>query len=194
MFAINREFVAKYVLKNETIISELPQIEPMVIAIWCGNGKPSVLNDFLDTFVNELNEIVQNGISVNGFEISVAIRCFICDTPARAYIKGMPLMLYFSHFSYMKNRFRSNILLTNNDMSQLSLRVQAQLGITATMGARSVWHRAFGVDLNLKFAFHVLSQLIGREKPSCEMMNVFGIGFNQNIIMQIQLSKNCQLI
>lgn len=71
----------------------------MVVAIWCGNGKPTVLNDFLDPFIDELNEIVQNGISINGYEISVAIRCFICDTPARAYIKGIAAtVVFFSSF------------------------------------------------------------------------------------------------
>lgn len=66
----------------------MPQIEPMIIAIWCGNGKPTVLNDFLDPFVNELNEILQNSIFINNYQITVLIRCFICDTPARSYIKG----------------------------------------------------------------------------------------------------------
>lgn len=72
-----------------TIIPEMSQIEPIVIAIWCGNGKPTVLNDFLDPFVNELNEILENGILINNYQITVSIRCFICDTPARAYIKGI---------------------------------------------------------------------------------------------------------
>lgn len=71
------------------IITELPQIDPMVIAIWCGNGKPTVLNEYLNPFVNELNEILLNSIFINDFQINVAVRCFICDTPARAFIKGL---------------------------------------------------------------------------------------------------------
>lgn len=70
-------------------IPEMTHIEPIIIAIWCGNGKPTVLNDFLDPFVNELNAILHNGILVNNFTITVFIRCFICDTPARAFIKGI---------------------------------------------------------------------------------------------------------
>lgn len=66
----------------------MPQIEPMIVAIWCGNSKPTILNDYLGPFVNELNEILQNSIFINGFKITVKVRCFICDTPARSYIKG----------------------------------------------------------------------------------------------------------
>lgn len=75
------------------MISEMPRVEPIVIAIWCGNGKPTVLNDFLDPFVNELSDILQNQIVINNYRITVSIRCFICDTPARSYIKGIFLIL-----------------------------------------------------------------------------------------------------
>lgn len=61
----------------------------MVISIWCGNGKPTVLNDFLDPFVNELIPILQHGISIGSTQLIVTIRCFICDKPAMAYIKGV---------------------------------------------------------------------------------------------------------
>lgn len=69
----------------------MPHIVPMTIAIWCGDGKPTVLNDFLGPFVNELNEILRNKVCINNYQITVAIRCFICDTPARSFIKGVYL-------------------------------------------------------------------------------------------------------
>lgn len=47
------------------------------------------MNWFLTPFVDEFNEIHANGgILVNGRKIEVKIRCFICDTPARAALKG----------------------------------------------------------------------------------------------------------
>lgn len=70
------------------MILELPQIKPMVIAIWCGHGKPTELNEFLGPFVDELSDILENHIHINFHRITVFARCFICDTPARAYIKG----------------------------------------------------------------------------------------------------------
>lgn len=64
-------------------------IEPLVIAIWCGDSKPNELNAFLRPFVTELEELLQNGLSINGHHITIKVRCFICDTPARALIKGI---------------------------------------------------------------------------------------------------------
>lgn len=72
----------------KTII-ELPQIDPMIVAIWCGHSKPTDLNEFLNPFVDELNELLLNGLFINGHQLNVIVRCFICDTPARAYIKGL---------------------------------------------------------------------------------------------------------
>lgn len=64
-------------------------IQPIVIAIWCGETKPTVLNDFLRPFVIELNGLLQNGMNINGNRLDISIRAFICDTPARAFLKGI---------------------------------------------------------------------------------------------------------
>lgn len=61
----------------------------MVISVWCGEGNPTVLNEFLGPFVNELNELLKNGVRVDKHHITVFCKCFICDSPARAFIKGM---------------------------------------------------------------------------------------------------------
>lgn len=61
--------------------------KPMVISIWSGRGKP-ILNDFLHPFVNELNEIIANGIKINGFDLNTSILFFVCDSPARSFLKG----------------------------------------------------------------------------------------------------------
>lgn len=59
-----------------------------MISIWYGCGKPVPVNDFLLPFVNELNDLLRNGIVINGHQITIKIRCFICDTPARSLLKG----------------------------------------------------------------------------------------------------------
>lgn len=66
---------------------ELPQIPPMVIAIWCGASKPA-LNEFLLPLVTELKSILSPGIDVNGHHIQINFGLLICDTPARAFLKG----------------------------------------------------------------------------------------------------------
>lgn len=74
---------------NCNIIAEMPEVPPIAIAIWCGDGKPTNLNDFLRSFVMESDHLITNGLTVNNHLISIHIRCFICDTPARSFIKGV---------------------------------------------------------------------------------------------------------
>lgn len=67
---------------------EFPTIHPFTVGIWCGEGKPNV-NEFLRKFVDELKIILNTGIAIKNFVIRIKIKCFICDTPARAFIKGV---------------------------------------------------------------------------------------------------------
>lgn len=72
------------------------EIQPMIIAIWCGFSKPKELNEFLRPFVTELNEILRNGIIINGYSLTVTCHCFVCDTPARSFIKGTFTLIFAS--------------------------------------------------------------------------------------------------
>lgn len=62
-----------------------------MIAIWCGEGK-AILNEYFAQFVDELKILLKTGIAINNFNIKIQIKAFICDTPARSYVKG------FYHF------------------------------------------------------------------------------------------------
>lgn len=64
------------------------EIKPFVVCIWCGTSKPNNVNEYLRPFVDELTNILREGVFVNGYKINVLIRCFISDSPARAFIKG----------------------------------------------------------------------------------------------------------
>lgn len=75
-------------------VQEYPEIRPMAIGIFYGNTKPSKVNEYLSPFVNEIEPILRNGIFINGHKVEIRIRCFICDSPARAFIKG---------FKFLKN-------------------------------------------------------------------------------------------
>lgn len=77
-------------------ISEMPEIAPMVIAIFYGKSKPSSLDDFLKQMVDELIDVLKHGIIINGCQINLKLRCFICDSPARAFLKGMYRFCYGS--------------------------------------------------------------------------------------------------
>lgn len=63
-------------------------MKPFIVCIWYGEGKPKPANDFLLPFVNELEDIIENGVTINNNIIKIKIRCFLCDTPARSLMKG----------------------------------------------------------------------------------------------------------
>lgn len=68
-------------------IFEIPTIKPMVIGIYCGRGKPD-LKCFLNPFVSEMKDVLINGMIINNCRVTFKIRSFICDSPARAFVKG----------------------------------------------------------------------------------------------------------
>lgn len=68
-------------------VFEMKDIQPMVAGIYCGVGKPANITEFLSQFVEEMLSILRDGIRINGYKLAIRIRCFICDSPARAFIK-----------------------------------------------------------------------------------------------------------
>lgn len=70
-------------------ITNMPFQKPFVVALFSSDQKPQSL-DFLEEFVNELKELMENGIIIDDKQgvIPVSLRCFICDAPARALIKA----------------------------------------------------------------------------------------------------------
>lgn len=66
----------------------MPKIEPLVVSIWCGDSKPNNISAFLEPFINELETIIRLGLSIGNHRITVIVRAFICDSPARSLLKG----------------------------------------------------------------------------------------------------------
>lgn len=69
------------------LVENFTQMHPMVVAIYYGDTKPP-LTEFFEQFVEETNTLVKQGIKRNDIPISLHIKCFICDSPARSFIKG----------------------------------------------------------------------------------------------------------
>ncbi|KAB0791928.1 hypothetical protein PPYR_12999 [Photinus pyralis] len=59
---------------------------PFVVGVFCGTSKPSPLNNFLEDFINEYNSL-SDGFTLYGIKCELIIHSFICDAPARAYLK-----------------------------------------------------------------------------------------------------------
>ena len=67
-------------------IENVEDKRPFVVAIYSGSSKPE-LDSYLKDFVNEIADIVENGIVFDSIKYKIIIHCFICDAPARAFIK-----------------------------------------------------------------------------------------------------------
>ena len=71
------------------ILAYFNTFDIFIIAIYGGDSKPSPLSEFLEDFVYELRNLIQDGFDWNGKHFEVAIKCFLCDAPARAFLKGI---------------------------------------------------------------------------------------------------------
>lgn len=61
--------------------------KPYPVTIYCGNNKPRSVLRYLEKFINEINHLQRSGIIVNNRQFYVSIKAFICDRPARAFLK-----------------------------------------------------------------------------------------------------------
>lgn len=69
-------------------IHTLPDIyKPFVVAAYVGNSKPKYVDLFLKDFIKETNKLQNTGIIINNNHFQIKLNCFICDTPARSYLK-----------------------------------------------------------------------------------------------------------
>lgn len=58
---------------------------PIIAGLFEGNGKPSNVFEFFEQFVQEIAEVLREGIVIKGRRLSLTLRCFIADCPARAF-------------------------------------------------------------------------------------------------------------
>ena len=65
--------------------------DPFIIGLFSGEKKPGDVGEYLQDFIGEVHYIEQHGIEVNGSEnkLGIHLSCFICDAPARAFIKNI---------------------------------------------------------------------------------------------------------
>jgi len=62
--------------------------QPFIIAVYCGEGKPSDVEKFLDLFVKEVDDLQQNGVHLKGSgSYPFRVGDYILDAPARAFVK-----------------------------------------------------------------------------------------------------------
>ena len=61
--------------------------KPFPVAIYSGNSKPASVDEYLNDYIKEGNQLQSNGIVISNRRFNVRIHCFVCDMPARAFVK-----------------------------------------------------------------------------------------------------------
>lgn len=61
--------------------------QPFIVALYCGDSKPMNVDDFLEEYIIEVRNLIQNGITIRQITFKVEVIGFSCDTPARSFIK-----------------------------------------------------------------------------------------------------------
>lgn len=61
--------------------------KPFLVAVFFGDGKPYNLNNYLSDFIEEMNKLTQEGLIIEERTFKIRIMCFICDIPARSFLK-----------------------------------------------------------------------------------------------------------
>ena len=69
------------------ILASFDGFDIFVVALFCGNKKPDSINDYLEDFVAELSELIEYSTTINGNQYDVMVKCFLCDAPAREFLK-----------------------------------------------------------------------------------------------------------
>ena len=69
------------------ILCQFSKFTPFIVAIFYRSQKPTNLNDFLYDFLIEFANLKACGYDKDGVNLLVEIRAFICDAPARQYLK-----------------------------------------------------------------------------------------------------------
>lgn len=67
-------------------------MEPFVIGTYIfyyGSKKPTSIDLFLREFIDEVKYALINGIQIDDKNYIIKIKAFVCDAPAKAFVKGI---------------------------------------------------------------------------------------------------------
>lgn len=70
-------------------ITNVPTSEPFMVSVYCGVGKPSSLQMYLEPFLKDVAVLASNGMVLKGAHVDVKLTAMICDAPARSYVKAI---------------------------------------------------------------------------------------------------------
>lgn len=68
------------------LVDNVPISKPFVVGIFLGNAKPGNISEYLGDFIKDVKELLQNPV-IDDKIYKILIHAFICDAPARSYLK-----------------------------------------------------------------------------------------------------------
>jgi hypothetical protein len=73
------------------ILCQVNSSQPMIVALFVGNSKPSSVSVFLSDFVEEIEELKCNGFVSSDCDKPkpVIIKALVCDAPAKSFLKNI---------------------------------------------------------------------------------------------------------
>ena len=71
------------------LLCQIGRSDPFLVALYYGEKKPDSIGDFLQEFIEEYNELRQNGLHHDENIYHVKLLCWICDAPARCLLKNI---------------------------------------------------------------------------------------------------------
>lgn len=69
------------------ILCSVKNFALFIVAIFCGNQKPNPLDEYLNELLSELKDLMQNGLYAIEKQYRVSVFAFVCDAPARSFLK-----------------------------------------------------------------------------------------------------------
>jgi hypothetical protein len=70
------------------IVKEAKCDNPVAVGIYGGNKKPTSISEYLLQFVLEMKHLLLNGVTKGPCQVPVSIHTFVCDAPARSFLKN----------------------------------------------------------------------------------------------------------
>ena len=113
------QIISTAVLDHLKTIENL--VDVFIVSIVYGNSKLKPLNDFLADFINEVKILKNDGLVVTSNKtITISIKCFVCDAPARAFLKCVVNHIGYSSCEMCEIKGEWNGRVTFNELLTLS--------------------------------------------------------------------------
>ena len=69
------------------ILCSFHNFAPFIAAMYCGKAKPNKPEEYLSDFLTELEQLLRDGIVHGQKTLRLIVKAFVCDAPARAFLK-----------------------------------------------------------------------------------------------------------